>query len=273
MKRLKRMLKLIVPPIVNKAIGKILISPPVVEWIGPFESWEIVADQCTAYDTNEIFNRVLYASREVASGRAVYERDSYLFDHIEYSWPLLSALLWVRSKDGFLNVIDFGGSLGSTFRQNVRFLSNLSNIMWNVVEQKHFVEIGNHEFETESLKFEKSIADVLNPNAILFLSTLPYLEDPWKFIQDATDSTVQYLIIDRTAFHDGSSDSIYKQIVRPPIYHATYPCRVFAKQVFELNMNRLGWEVLESWVSELQPTLDGRNLGYIFIRKQTKLVP
>ena len=58
--------------------------------------------------------------------RGVYERDSVLFDTIRYSWPLLSDLLRAASEDqNHLSVLDFGGSLGSSYYQNRVFLSHL----------------------------------------------------------------------------------------------------------------------------------------------------
>ncbi len=63
----------------------------------------------------------MQATRKVVAGEAVYERDSVVFDHLEYAWPLLACLLQIAAERRSLRVIDFGGSLGSSWRQNRRF--------------------------------------------------------------------------------------------------------------------------------------------------------
>ena len=56
---------------------------------------------------------------KVKNGDAVFERDSVIFDKIHYSFPLLSALsLTALNHNSTLNVLDFGGSLGSAYFQN-----------------------------------------------------------------------------------------------------------------------------------------------------------
>ena len=79
----------------------------------------------------------------VVDGRAAYERDSVLFEEVEYVWPLLASLMWVGARHlGSLNVLDFGGSLGSTYFQNRIFLATLPSVRWNIVEQPRHVEVG-----------------------------------------------------------------------------------------------------------------------------------
>jgi hypothetical protein len=54
----------------------------------------------------------------VKTGEAVYERDSVLFDEIQYSFPVIAALLRVASANkGKLNVLDFGGSEKSHYKK------------------------------------------------------------------------------------------------------------------------------------------------------------
>jgi len=56
-------------------------------------------------------------------------------------------------SEGVLKVLDFGGSLGSTYFQNRKFLDSLKDVVWCVVEQKHFVDVGKVDFEDSRLKF------------------------------------------------------------------------------------------------------------------------
>ena len=44
---------------------------------------------------------------KVKKGEAVYERDSMIFDQIEYSWPVLFGLMWAAAQNsGYLKVLD-----------------------------------------------------------------------------------------------------------------------------------------------------------------------
>ena len=56
---------------------------------------------------------------KVKNGETVYERDSVIFDQIEYSWPVLTGLMCAAAQNsGCLKVLDFGCSLGSSNLEN-----------------------------------------------------------------------------------------------------------------------------------------------------------
>ena len=77
-----------------------------------------------------------------------------VFNEVQYAWPLLAGLLWVAAKHGGrLEVLDFGGSLGSSWFQNRAFLAGLGAVGWNVVEQSATVDVGRREFADETLCF------------------------------------------------------------------------------------------------------------------------
>ena len=83
-----------------------------------------------------------------------------MFDEIQYSWPVLAGLLEAAlMNEGRLNVLDFGGALGSSYYQNLKFLEEVKQITWNIIEQEKFVECGKKEFETEELRFFYNIED------------------------------------------------------------------------------------------------------------------
>ena len=72
---------------------------------------------------------------------------------------------------GVLSVLDFGGSLGSTYYQNKKFLDSLDDVSWNIVEQKHFVDAGKEDFEDERLRFSYDIEScVVKKNQIFYHS-------------------------------------------------------------------------------------------------------
>lgn len=174
---------------------------------------------------------------KVKTGQAVYERDSVLFDTIQYSWPLLAGLLRAASENqNHLNVLDFGGSLGSSYFQSRLFLSHLRNLQWSIVEQKHFVECGKEYFEDERLRFYESIESCMakeQPNVVVLSSVLPYLEKPYEILKSLFVLEIEYIIVDRTPFLlCGKGDWLTVQRIPPSIYVASYPAWIFDNEIF-----------------------------------------
>lgn len=116
---LRQVIKKVTPPIFLD-IFKRKISK--YGFFGNFSTRKDAVNASTGYNSDEIIKKVKESLLKVKSGEAIYERDSVLFDKINYSWPLLAGLLWIASqKADRLNLIDFGGSLGSSYFQNRKF--------------------------------------------------------------------------------------------------------------------------------------------------------
>jgi putative methyltransferase (TIGR04325 family) len=223
----------LIPPVVLKMVRRIRGR------FGSFRecaTWEEARKASTGYDTDLILNKVRDSLLKVKSGEAVYERDSVLFDEIRYSWPLLAGLLWIASqKGGRLNLVDFGGSLGSTYYQNRKFLAHLEELRWNIVEQKKFVECGRRNFENGHLKFHEDLEECVReqrPDAILFSSVLQYLEKPYDVLEKVLSLGFEFVLFDRTTFLEKGDDRITVQKVPPAIYEASYPAWFFNRGKF-----------------------------------------
>ena len=205
-----------------------------VYFSGSFPDWESASTAATGYDAELILERVKNATLEVLAGRAVFERDSVLFDQEQYSFPVLAGLLRAAvENDGRLAVLDYGGSLGSSYFQCRNFLKVLSALSWHVVEQPHFVRCGREAIASEQLRFYFTIAEVLadtKPDAVLLSSVLQYLPDPYAVLTELLQHEINYLIIDRTPFAETTVDVITMQHVPSSIYPASYPCRIFNQQ-------------------------------------------
>jgi putative methyltransferase (TIGR04325 family) len=175
-----------------------------------------------------------------------------------------------------LSVLDFGGSLGSTYFQCRDFLSIVPSLRWGIVEQRRFVDSGREQFETEQLKFYYSIAECIQqakPNVVLFSSVLQYLPEPYLVLDEVIRSDIPYVIIDRTPFSSDDRDRIAVQHVPPSIYKASYPMRIFGGQslhgVFrdqyqELSQFESNWDGSSS---EICSGLEFRSRGMI-LRKR-----
>jgi putative methyltransferase (TIGR04325 family) len=204
-------------------------------WKGNFKSWQDAQKASKGYDSDAILQKVRQSSLSVKNGDFAYERDSVLFANIQYNWPLLSALLQsMATHNGELKIVDFGGSLGSTYRAYKDILLKSGKVTWVVVEQKHFVDVGKKEFEDDHLKFEYSLqkaVEKFHPNTILLSSVLQYLDSPYELVNEIKQYSFNKIIIDRTAFID-DNERITVQQVPEEIYTASYPCRFFNEKDF-----------------------------------------
>ena len=90
---MKIKLKHFVPPIFILIYRKIVPKKEKVGiWAGDFASWEEAQSNCSGYDSDIILEKCRNALLKVKNKEAVYERDSVLFDKIQYSWGLLAGI-------------------------------------------------------------------------------------------------------------------------------------------------------------------------------------
>ncbi len=232
-KSMKRFLLRLAPPILVDAIHS-LSRMREYGYFGNYQSWNNALKDTTSYGHDVILDKVKTALLAVKSGDALFERDSVLFYKQEYSYPLLTGLFVAASRNGnCLNVLDFGGSLGSAFFQNADlFHIVLERIRWNIVEQPHYVKCGSEFFSDNELWFYNAIDkchEETNPNVILFGSSLQYIENPIALLKDIQGFNYDVIIIDRVLinYDDIGCDIITKQIVHPSIYRASYPAWFF----------------------------------------------
>lgn len=233
---MKILIKKFVPPILIDAKNYFSQRKDVIEFKGEFTNWKEALNKATGYDDNSILEKCRAALLKVKNGEAVYERDSVLFDKIEFSWGLLAGLEKAAiENNNYLCVLDFGGSLGSSYFQNRSFLKSLSGVDWCIVEQPHFVDCGKKDFSGDQLHFFYTIEECLQqykPTVLLLSSVLQYLDEPYKWLERLTQLKIKYIIIDRTAFTDQPPDLLTVQQVSKAIYEASYPIWVFYREHF-----------------------------------------
>jgi len=198
---------------------------------GNYTDWDEALLHCTGYNRQMILEKVKDAGLRVKTGEAAYERDGVLFSKIDFSWPLLSGLLRIASMNGNqLRVLDFGGSLGTSYYQNKSFLSSLDLLEWSIVEQSNFVKCGKEFFEDDSLKFYFSIGEFMEnrkPDVVLLSSVLQYLPDPDLVIRQIIETGTRHIILDKTLTRQVPGNPIKIQHVPGSIYEASYPVRFF----------------------------------------------
>lgn len=250
MNGMRLLLKDWVPPIALRAMRQMRGGG--IRFEGDYASWDEALTKCSGYDATHILDKVLDATLKVKRGDAAFERDSVLFDEIEYAWPVLAGLMWAAARNGgVLNVLDFGGALGSGYFQNRSFLQALPKVRWNVVEQAHYVQAGQEHIQDAHLHFYPTIEACLaetQPNVILLSSVLQYLSDPLDVLERLSKCNAACLIIDRTPFALDSKDTLVIQHVPSSIYSASYPMWIFSQDEFNQHVASR-WKLLASSLS------------------------
>jgi putative methyltransferase (TIGR04325 family) len=270
---MKKLIKSLIPNILIDLYR--LYNAKKYGWFGDYKTWEEAENVCTGYDAIEIIQKVRESTLKVKNGKAIYERDSVIFDEIQYSWPILAGLMFasaIHRGAGALKVLDFGGSLGSTYFQNKKFLDKLQDVSWNIVEQKHFVDIGKTNFEDKKLKFYYDIESCIkqeSPNVLLLSGVLQYIKKPYELLDKLLKNNFETILIDRTSFSK-TKQKIKLQVVNPKIYGASYPCWFFDELEFTDYFRKNDYEIIASFES-----IDGKNKEYIFkgiIMKKNKKI-
>ena len=272
----KDIVKGITPPIVLNALRRITnsLGRDTVRFTGNFASWEEADRASTGYANPIVLERTRSALLKVKNHEAAFERDSVLFDRIDYPFPLMAGLLRAAAEKGSsssLSVLDFGGSLGTTYFQCRSFLPSLRSLRWSIVEQPAHVTCGRSDFENDELHFYESIEDCLrveSPNVLLLSSVVQYLPKPYSFLAEVVRQGFENIIIDRTPFLSRGFDRLTIQRVPDWIYPAVYPCWFLSEHRFLEQFNGQ-YDLLTSFpaLDTLQPDGDEAYFkGYIFKR-------
>lgn len=235
----------LMPPILGRALAR--RSQHAHRFVDDYPTWESASAAAAGYSQSAILAQVEQATEDVISGRAAFERDGVAFDEIEYRWPVAAALLWQAARDGGrLNVLDFGGSLGSTYRQYTPLIEGL-NVRWGVVEQANYVAAGRR-FANEQLSFHDTIGACtteVHPRVGLLSSVLQYLASPYEVLDAIALSEVEVIIIDRTPMTELDRDVPAVQVVPPSIYTASYPAWLFSRERLATHLPL--WKVIDTF--------------------------
>lgn len=197
---------------------------------GDYPGWAAACAVAEGYDDPEKSTRIIAAAREVRAGRAGWDRDGVLFHEPQWHEPLVAALRRVaQAGGGVLEVVDFGGGLGSTWWQHRTALADF-RVSWRVVERARLVDAGRREFSDAVLTFHPTLAaaQAASPAQVILLSSvLPYLEDPHALLREVAAWGAPHVIVDRTPFVTGGRDRLAVQSAPPDLGGGRYPCWLF----------------------------------------------
>jgi putative methyltransferase (TIGR04325 family) len=266
----RNIVKQCLPPIVLNFLKRFLSKNFFVN----YSSWEQAEQMSEGYHSDNIIEKVRKSAKLVFNGEATYERDSVIFDRIEYSYPLLASLLFVAANSKSFKVIDFGGGLGTTYQQNRKFISKIKNVCeWRIVEQQRLVAIGKSEFTNKILSFYKTIEEANKDgvDVVLFAGSICYVKNPYDFMEKAKVIKAPYIIFDRTPITNEMKDTFAVQHVPPSVFKASFPIRNF-------NYNNIvkffidEYELIEEWVCDLQADPNTTAMGFIFKRRTDEII-
>ena len=265
---IKEVLRAISPPFLVNLYKK---STQRYGWFGNYATWEDAIKESTGYETEAIADKVFEAALKVKKGEAAFERDSVTFDRMDYSWPLVSGILWNAAlRGGKISVMDFGGSLGSTYFQLSRFLSGL-DVRWNIIEQGKFVALGKETLQDNRLRFYLSVQECLvegSVDVILLSSVLPYVQEPYTVLAQLVALKPSCILVDKMPFLlEGKSDRITLQRVDPAIYPATYPAWFFNESKF-LAFMKEDYDLVAEFQDADQANIPSVFKGFIYQRKK-----
>lgn len=231
-----------------RSLARALLPQPLRRWLtrhqrlrftGPYPDWNAARAASSGYDAPEILPRTAAAAREVVAGRAAYERDTVLFTEPHADPFLLDAIQRAAPSGAAtpLRVLDFGGSLGSTFFQMRPWLAPGRALRWDIVEQPAVAGLGHREFQTADLRFHANLeaalaTDAAAPHVVLLSSVLSYVEHPWPILERLAALPAAAWIATRTCFSDTPADRVVVQHVPASIYRASYPAWVLAEEKF-----------------------------------------
>ena len=235
-----------------------------------FKNWKEALENSTSYSKSDVFEKTLNSARLVRDSKAVYERDSVIFDKIHYDYKLLSALLLIANTQNRLHIVDFGGALGTSYMQNKKYLDKINTpIKWEIVEQGEFVRIGRNEFQNDILTFNESLSCIKFPiDVILLAGSICYLEEPYSVLDEIKLLKPKFILIARTPFSNSTKDKISVQIVPKYIYKASYPIWTFSESKFINYLSDI-YEVFESWEDDLQADDNAYAKGYLLQLKDS----
>lgn len=188
------------------------------------------------------------------------------------SLALLSGLLKAFSNLGRLRVMDFGGSLGSTYFQFQDFLRDVPNLSWSVVELKSLAEYGKNHLETDSLRFFRNADECMKgrkPEVLILGGVLQYTKEPYATLDKLLAYGFEYVLLDRTLLTKRSGDFLKIQKIPRALFGrpTRYPAWVLSEE--QLLRKFLGRYELVTSIKSPAPFSDERSSSNFMMFKRT----
>ena len=133
-----------------KLSGRIYFSEEKKDWLSALQSSKTYQDEIIFNKIKKIYNGIIDKNSEF------YERDGLVFKNKPDEKDLIKFLSDKIEIENNLEILDYGGSLGSRFFSNYNFIVN-NKIKWSIVEQENFVKYGKKFLGNNILFFYSSL--------------------------------------------------------------------------------------------------------------------
>jgi putative methyltransferase (TIGR04325 family) len=280
-------IKLFIPPIVLIAARKIRLllgwkPPSLLE--GPYSTWQEAVTNSAGWDAPEILDKTLELSLKMRDGIIEFQQDLIEYRRICYSETILAFLSMSSGMNhGKLDIVDFGGSLGTNFAQNRKFLRPFiddGNCHWNIVERPPTVDLGRKHFENHNLRFFASLDEIKMqrgyiPKFYLFSGSMQCVEEPFSLLDLIIADGANLIAFDRILV----SPKTQHEILIQPHHGITFPTWCFSRNLFVQTMAKKGFAFVEEFSippgeqfdCQRGPDRDFYWAGLIFVRDKQSL--
>ncbi len=190
--------------------------------MGPFKTWNEAKKLSHGYHHKDIFIKTKKAALEILKKNYGYERDSVIFYDNNYNKYLVSKINSLKKK--VVNILDYGGSLGSLYFQNKKKINK--KIVWSIVDLKKIIQEGKRNFESRDLKFFfnlESYQKKILPDILILSSSLQYLKNYHDILSRLVSLKPKYIFILKTPFSEKGQNQIFIQKIPSNIYNSSYP--------------------------------------------------
>ena len=219
------------------------------KFLGRFKTFSLALKNVRdGYASSELLDQIINVNKLVLDGHIVQERDGVELTAFENSYQINFYLLLEKAllKTDRISVLDFGGGLGTAYRQFKFFTQQ--QISWTIVEQHQLVAEGIKNFSSEELSFTCEIPEV-NYNVVLFSAVLDFVEDPYAILVEISKKiSPKLIIVDRSLFHSGPEDFY---TIKATAKHITsghkYPVAWFSEKKFVARVEALGYKKIDEW--------------------------
>ena len=225
---------------------------------GPICSWDEGFNKSNGYESDDFFVKALNSAKLVSEVNTIYERDSVIFrDKLINEFIMFWLFFQKACQKEHLIILDFGGGYGSTFNQNKRFLNELDNYKWIVLEQSRVVNESINVFNFPNLFFVKNIENAIkiseDINVLIISSSIQYIKKIDQQLLELINLKTSIIILDRIPFHfyDNIDNVILCQKVDSSIYNTSYPFWVQSFYNFKQLLTKHGYYMIYDKISVL----------------------
>jgi putative methyltransferase (TIGR04325 family) len=187
-----------------------------------------------------------------AEARVGYDHDEFgtiyddrLFRVFPADYPVMFWLARIAMKDA--RVFDFGGHVGLAFYGFERYLGFTATTVWTLYDVPKVIEAAKAlalQHPRPQLHFSTDLADLAGHDVFHASGALQYLEKPLAEQLVERNAFPRHLVINKLPLTDGPSFATLQNT-----FHAFNPYAVFNRAGFVAGLERLGYELVDSWTN------------------------